>query len=92
MLLWLSGFIFIVAGATLAFGWMTRLSALALFATLVPITIAIHIAPDHVGPLFKNIAILGALLYVFLNGAGRYPVDIRRRGSKRANEQAEIRV
>ncbi len=74
-LLWLSGAAFIVAGITLALGWMTRLSALVLFATLVPITVAIHFAPGHVGPLFKNIAIFGALFLIFCRGPGRFALD-----------------
>lgn len=75
--LWLSGIAFVVAGLTLALGWMTRASALVLFVTLVPVTIAIHVVPDtsHVGPLFKNIAILGALLYFWAHGPGAYALD-----------------
>ena len=75
LLLWLSGAIFIVAGLGLALGYKTRLSALALFVTLVPITLAIHVAPGHVGPFFKNIAILGALMHFFFRGAGCYSLD-----------------
>lgn len=79
-LLWVSGIVFIIAGAALALGWMSRLAALALFftlvpITLVPITLAIHIAPGHVGPLFKNVALLGALFYIFARGPGRYALD-----------------
>ena len=77
LLLWLSGIAFVVAGITLALGWMTRASALILFITLVPVTIAIHVVPDasHVGPLFKNIAILGALLFFWARGPGAYALD-----------------
>ncbi len=77
MLLWLSGIAFVTTGLTLAVGWMTRASALILFATLVPVTIAIHVVPDtsHVGPLFKNVAILGALLFFWANGPGAYALD-----------------
>jgi putative oxidoreductase len=79
MLLWLSGIAFVLAGLTLAIGWMTRASALILFVTLVPVTIAIHVVPDtsHVGPLFKNVAILGALLYFWARGAGAFAVENR---------------
>ncbi len=77
-LLWISGAVFIVGGVTLALGWMTRLSALALFVTLVPITLAIHLAPDHTGPLLKNIAILGALGFIFVRGPGACAIDNRR--------------
>ena len=75
VLLWLSGAIFVPAGVALAVGFMTRLSSVALFITLVPITITIHLAPGHVGPLFKNIAILGALIHFFFNGSGAFAID-----------------
>lgn len=74
-LLWLSGAVFVLFGITLALGWLTRLSALALLVTLVPITLAIHIAPGHVGPLFKNVAIMGALLFFIARGGGAYAID-----------------
>lgn len=84
MLLWLSGFAFVIAGVTLALGWMTRASALVLFFTLIPVTIAIHVVPDtsHVGPLFKNVAILGALLLIWARGPGALALD------NRANREA----
>lgn len=79
VLLWLSGLAFVVAGLTLAVGWMTRASALILFFTLIPVTVAIHVVPDtsHVGPLFKNVAILGALLLIWARGPGAYALDNR---------------
>mgnify|MGYP003384906402 CR=1 FL=1 len=79
LMLWLWGNAFVVAGSTLALGWMTRASALVLFVTLVPVTIAIHVVPDtsHVGPLFKNVAILGALLLIFARGPGAFAIDNR---------------
>ncbi|HRE61085.1 MAG TPA: DoxX family protein [Micropepsaceae bacterium] len=78
-LLWLSGGAFVVAGLTLAVGWMTRASAIILFVTLVPITFAIHIAPGHTGPLFKNVAILGALILIWARGPGAWALDSRHR-------------
>ena len=68
LLLWLSGAAFVVFGLLLMFGKLRRLSALILFVTLVPVTLAIHIAPGHVGPLFKNVAIFGALMLVYARG------------------------
>ena len=76
ILLWLSGLVFIGAGISLALGWMTRLSCAALFLTLVPITFAVHIAPGHTGPLLKNIAILGALAFLFVRGPGSHSMDM----------------
>lgn len=74
-LLWLSGGVFVIFGATLAIGFLTRISALLLLFTLIPITIAVHVAPGHAGPLFKNIAIMGALLYLYANGPGRFAIE-----------------
>jgi len=68
VLLWLSGAVFVAAGVTLALGFLTRASALVLFVTLVP-------DPEHVGPLFKNVAILGALLLIWARGPGAYALD-----------------
>ncbi len=73
----LSGIVFILAGFGLLLCLRTRLSALALFVMLVPITFVIHIAPEHTGPLFKNIAILGALLQFFVRGGGGFSLDRR---------------
>jgi putative oxidoreductase len=77
VLLWLSGAAFAVAGVSLALGFLTRASALVPVATLVPVTIAMHVVPDpeHVGPWFKNVAILGALLLIWARGAGAYALD-----------------
>jgi len=75
MLVKLSGVVLIIAGVTLLLGLCTRVSALALFVTLVPITFVIHIAPDHVGPLLKNVAILGGLVHFFVRGAGYFSFD-----------------
>ena len=75
VLLWLSGAAFVPAGLALALGFVTRLSSFTLFVTLVPITITMHIAPGHAGPLFKNVAILGALIHFMFNGSGAYGVD-----------------
>lgn len=80
-LLWLSGVVFVIFGVMLALGWMTRLSALLIFLTLVPITVTVHLAPGHVGPLFKNIAILGSLFLIYCRGPGAYALDNRKTSS-----------
>lgn len=74
-LLWLSGAVFIVTGIMLIIGLMTRTASLLILLTLLPITLSIHIAPGHVGPLFKNVAIMGALFYLMVQGAGKYSLD-----------------
>lgn len=79
LLLELSGLVFVSAGLALAIGWMTRMSALLLLVTLVPITVTIHFVPGHVGPLLKNIAIMGALVLIWARGPGVYALDNRQR-------------
>ena len=73
-MLWMSGAVFVVFGVLLALGFLTRISALLILMTLIPVTVTQHIAPGHMGPLFKNIAIMGALLYFYANGPGRFAI------------------
>jgi len=77
VLLWLSGAVFIIFGVTLALGLMTRVSALLILVTLIPITLTTHVVPgpSHVGPLFKNIAIMGALILLIARGSGAFALD-----------------
>lgn len=74
-LLWLSGAVFVIFGIMLALGYLTRISALLILVTLIPITITVHVAPGHMGPFLKNIAIMGALLYFYVNGPGSFALD-----------------
>ena len=78
LLLHLSGVVMVVTGIALLLGFYTRLSALALFLTLLPITFVVHIAPDHVGPLLKNVAILGGLVHFIVRGAEHFSIDSAR--------------
>lgn len=76
------GIAFVSAGVTLALGWMTQGSPLVLLFALIPVTVAIHVVPDasHVGPLFKNIAFFGALLFFSARGPGADELDNWGRG------------
>jgi uncharacterized membrane protein YphA (DoxX/SURF4 family)/intracellular sulfur oxidation DsrE/DsrF family protein len=72
----LSGIGLLIGGILLLAGFKTKLAALGLLAILVPITLTIQIAnPDGVGPLFKNIALIGMLFFFILNGAVYYGLD-----------------
>jgi putative oxidoreductase len=73
-------------GLALAFGFRTRLAALALIVFLLPATFGIHGAflaqakdpaskQDQMAHILKNIALIGGLLKFYADGAGRYALD-----------------
>lgn len=64
----LSGYVLLVFGIALLLGIFTRWSAIILFITLIPITITIQMGNGLIhGPLWKNIALFGGLLFFILN-------------------------
>lgn len=69
----LSGVVMLIAGIALLIGFKTRLAALVLIAVLIPITLTIQVGQvESMGPLFKNIALLGGLLFFSLNSTLNY--------------------
>ncbi len=63
-----SGVVMFVFGIAFFAGFKTRLSAIVLICVLVPITLTVQVGQmATIGPLFKNIAILGGLLFFVLN-------------------------
>lgn len=70
-------------GLLLLAGFKTRWAALALFVFLIPTTFVFHafwnVPPEQVMAqqinFWKNVAIMGGLLYVWSFGAGRFSVD-----------------
>lgn len=68
----------LLAGAALLLGGLglrTRWAAGLLVVVILPITITIQIGRPTLGPLFKNVAITGALLFFATHGAGPYSID-----------------
>jgi putative oxidoreductase len=64
----LTGIVMLLAGVSLLLGFKTRVAALVLIAVLIPITLTIQVGQmSTLGPLFKNVAILGGLLFFSLN-------------------------
>lgn len=57
-----------IAGFSLLVGYKTKWAAIVLAAVIIPITLTVQVGQIHtLGPLFKNIAILGGLLFFILN-------------------------
>ncbi len=68
LLVILSGIAMLLAGISFLIGFKTRWAAIVLLLILVPITLTIQVGQiTSLGPLFKNIAIAGALLFFIIN-------------------------
>jgi putative oxidoreductase len=68
-----SGYALLVGGIAFLLGIFTRWSALLLFLVLIPITITIQMGNGlfH-GPLWKNMALFGGLLFFIINNPKVY--------------------
>jgi uncharacterized membrane protein YphA (DoxX/SURF4 family)/intracellular sulfur oxidation DsrE/DsrF family protein len=71
----LSGVGLLIGGFLLLAGFKTRLAALLLLGILIPITLTVQVGAAGSGPLFKNIALIGMLLFFIVNGAVYYGLD-----------------
>ncbi|MFD2247925.1 DoxX family membrane protein [Pontibacter ruber] len=72
----LSGIGLLLGGFLLMAGFKTKLAALLLLAILIPITLTVQVGnAAGNGPLFKNIALLGVLVFFVANGAVYYGLD-----------------
>ena len=64
----LTGIVMLTAGFIFLIGYKTKWAAIILMAVLIPITLTVQVGQiTTLGPLFKNIAILGGLLFFILN-------------------------
>ncbi|MTG97425.1 DoxX family protein [Myroides albus] len=64
----ISGYAMILFGVLFLIGFMVRYVAAILFVILIPITITIQMGNGLLhGPLWKNIALFGGLLFFILN-------------------------
>lgn len=68
LLIVLSGIVMVGAGFMFLIGYKTKWAAILLMAVLIPITLTVQVGQiTTLGPLFKNIAILGGLLFFIMN-------------------------
>lgn len=76
LLVLLAGIGLLAGGLSLLLGFKTRLVALSLFLIIIPITIVIQLQGLHtLGPLFKNIGLMGGLIHFMANGSSHYSAD-----------------
>lgn len=78
----LAGAALLLGGLGLLLGYRTRWAAVLLILVVIPITITIQIGRPTLGPLFKNVAIIGGLLFFATHGAGPYSLDERLHGRR----------
>ncbi|WP_114783294.1 DsrE family protein [Botryobacter ruber] len=90
----LSGIGLLTGGILLLLGFRTKLAALLLLFILIPITLTVQVAnAAGSGPLFKNIALLGMLLFFIVNGARYYGLDqLLQRSSKPGKTSKGVRA
>ncbi len=71
----LSGYALLFGGLAFLMGVFTRWSALVLFLVLIPITITVQLGNGlfH-GPLWKNVALFGGLLFFIINNPKIYSI------------------
>lgn len=75
LVLW-AGLFMVIGGMALLVGFQTRLAAIGLILILLPITFIVQVGQWATsGPLFKNIAILGGLIFFAVNGSLCYSLD-----------------
>lgn len=76
LLVTVAGVALLIGGVGLLSGFKTRLSAILLILVLIPITLTIQVGnPEGLGPLFKNIGLLGGLIFFAVNGSLHYSID-----------------
>lgn len=59
-----TGVVLTIGGLGLLFNIRPKWSSAILISVLIPITLTVQISLDSLGPLFKNVAILGGLILV----------------------------
>lgn len=94
LILYVSTLLLIFGGIFVLLGYKTRLGAFLLILALLPATFLFHNFWDHQGDdlvfeavfFFKDVAIVGGLLYVLSRGGGLCSVDALRKLKKTKKE------
>ena len=82
-----AGVALLVGGLSLLVGFATRWTAVGLILVVLPITITVQLEGiETLGPLFKNIGLMGGLVYFATHGAESWSVDEVLRRSRPAEQ------
>jgi putative oxidoreductase len=84
--IWLAAAVEILGGLSILLGFQARIAAWLLFLYLIPTSVVFHNfwamqgmdKMDAQAHFFKNVAIMGGLLFVATFGAGAYSIDAAR--------------
>jgi putative oxidoreductase len=84
--IWVAALVEILGGLAILLGFQARIGAWVLFLYLIPVSVVFHNfwalqgmeKMDNQIHFFKNIAIMGGLLFVAAFGAGPYSIDAAR--------------
>jgi putative oxidoreductase len=84
--IWLASAVEILGGLSILLGFQTRIGAWLLFLFLIPTSVVFHNfwamqgieKMDNQAHFFKNVAIMGGLLFVATFGPGAYSIDAAR--------------
>lgn len=72
----LSGAGLLLGGILLLLGYKTKVSSMFLAILIIIITITVQVGnPEGLGPLMKNIGLLGGLMFFSFNGGFQYSMD-----------------
>lgn len=70
------GVALLIGGLSLSVGFATRWAAVGLILVVIPITVTVQLEGiATLGPLFKNIGLMGGLLYFATHGAESWSLD-----------------
>ena len=88
MLVSLAGVGLLIGGIMLLVGFKTRWAEILLILIIIPITLTVQLKnPEGLGPLFKNVAMLGGLIFFAINGSVYYGLD-----ELKSNNQKQIHI
>ena len=72
----MAGVALLAGGVGLLVGFKTRFAAAGLLLVVLPITLTVQVGRlSTLGPLFKNIGLMGGLLYFAVHGSWNWSID-----------------